>query len=105
MAYGYPIAKHAIPSTLKISIEFEATNVDGNKTFYHVQCRTYNDGVKTAEHKIADSLYEEGKGLWVFPMNGEKVHKLVANSYVKQYDINLAKKAKWDDNGYLFKEH
>lgn len=103
--YGRTVAKHAIESQLKISVEFAATNVEDNKTFYEVHCRTYTGGVKTAEHKIADSLYEEGVGLWVFPMNGEKVHKLVANSFIKQYDVNLSKKAKWEANGFLFKEH
>jgi hypothetical protein len=99
------MVKHAIPSELKINIEFEASNVEDSKTFYNVHCRTYDAGTKRSEHKIADALYEEGIGLWVFPIGGEKVHKLVANSYVKQFDVRLSKKAKWEDNGFLFKEH
>lgn len=97
------IAKHAIPSELKIAFEFDIVNSDNGKRFYHVFCRTYDKGELTQEHRVADALYESGTGLFVFPV-GSNIHKSVRDAYAKQNSIELNTKAKWTEEGFLFKE-
>ena len=107
MAYGYPVAKHAIPSRLSIKFEFEQKNRENGKVFYEVHCRTYEGQQLKSEHKIADALREFGVGLYVFPMAGvDNTHKSVRDAYLRSFPVNpdLSTKAKWAKEGYLFKE-
>lgn len=104
---GSAVATHAIPSRLSIKFEFEHKNTENNKVFYEVHCRTYDNKELKSEHHVANVLREFGTGLYVFPLGGnDHIHKSIRDAYLRSHPVNpeLNTKAKWADEGFLFKE-
>lgn len=75
-----------------------------DKTSYDVNCVTYVGTDIKGTHKLADAMYENGVGLFVFPLQ-DNMHKSIRSAFVKLYPARkVTEKAKWTDNGFLFKE-
>jgi len=91
---------------LHIRFDFDVNKgvTDKDKTSYDVNCVTYVGTETKGSYKLADALYENGVGLFVFPLQ-ENIHKSVRNAFMKRYPARkVTEKAKWTDNGFLFKE-
>lgn len=94
-------------SDIKIKYEFREADNGGTGNFYHVFCVTYRDGQKDIEHEIAHAHREKGIGLRVFPLAGnDGIHKMVRDAYLREFDeqFGIHTKAKWDNEGFLFRE-
>jgi hypothetical protein len=97
----------ASSNSLHIRFDFEVlqgkNDLPKTRTGYHVNCVTTQGNEVQSEHKIADALWDSEMGLYVFPIQ-DKVHKTVRNAFAKMYpNRGIADKAKWTDNGFLFK--
>jgi len=95
-----------INSSLHIKFDFVVlgqNDLPKHRTGYHVNCVTTDKGEVTNTHKIADALWDSEMGLYVFPIES-MAHKSIRNAYAKLYpQRDISDKAKWTDNGFLFK--